>query len=262
MRNITAISITISELKELLQIDDFGECYVLNLKYKIGKKLFFSILICFVILSFILKQFDYKEIDPNSAVKISLIHPTLPNVDLLVPAAYIGPRVLNVSRKNLEGGEQRALQLRFLYPSMEPLPLDSSDHSNHYNDIPVFWVSVSLSIPRGNRHAIELKTKSKNSRYKPTETICGFQKYEELSDFHIGHTLYHYFDKDAKNDIYVNCGKKYCRVEMVSESPLSSEIYFSYVINTLPKDLICNTKQIKANISNRVGQFIIEGANR
>jgi len=189
----------------------------------------------------------------NQDIYIELTHDTLQNVGLTIPVKYLGPRFLELSKKNFRGGEQRKVLVQFNYPSMEPI---DEAQTNVNNSQEFLYASINNSIQFSMRGFIRRKTDTPSSHYKLNGEVCGLKIYEELPDVYIGHTLYHYFDdKNPTNDIHLDCSKRKCRLYIVFPTKTMQGNYFSVQVNGIPKADICKWEDTSQNVVNLISSF-------
>tara|TARA_R110002096_G_scaffold266710_1_gene460240 strand:+ start:5604 stop:6299 length:696 start_codon:yes stop_codon:yes gene_type:complete len=209
--------------------------------------------VLFFVALFVLSEWIESPKEFQKEVRLEITHPTLPIVNFLVPTEYLGPRLLELSKKNHLGGEQKRFLIQFYYPSMLPATIENKklDQSGV-----VMYASIATSIRRSNRYAIELKSEKVGAKYQLTSEACGLQKYEELPDYYVGSTLYHHFNEiDPSNDIHINCAGKLCRMFWVSDIPSNSELLLSVTLNGLPTGSICEWESVTLKVNQLIEKF-------
>lgn len=215
------------------------------------------------------------DVAPQSAepeiIHLTLTHPEF-EVEMAVPEPYLGPRKLNLSWKNRQGGKQRRLLLEFYYPSLTP---NTPEHTHRKSVETLMYASVTGGNENAIRENISRKLKG-NSSYSPA-AIGGFCKLSRLNAkenlyWHHRTFLYHRADS-VDNDIIFDCADytKYRRETGGRYAPRTGSVKgpcrmyskasrrVHFTINGYPGDRICEWREFSSNLGNFIQQFIAEG---
>lgn len=194
-------------------------------------------------------------------VPITLVYPKSgAAIDLLVPAAYLGPSVLPTSIKNREGGKHEKLLLQFSYPSMTS-PRETSEPENAMD----VYAGVYAAKRGGTRSYAEVELSRKKAAYDQSdEKICGLQEYKSKTmlgqtgrKFHAWIYYYYRDPTEAVNDVYIHCmdtamdGDPKCRLQFETEAGLE------VVLNLVPRSQLCRWPEISDKIGGFLDSFVV-----
>lgn len=219
----------------------------------------------------------------NKNVAITVIHPSLPNVDFSVPIEYLGPQFLELSKKNRMGGDQKRFLVQFYFPSLKPNTLENA-HRKETEQL--MYASISTG-PSGwlRRHVVgEEMGKIRTSTFVETDKyVCGFrearndkfprpdpkyissEKLRERLRRAVERYAYYYQNPDnSEGDLYFNCkgkavnGIKRCRVYMNSGFVLSGKTNISIRTEGFPRKYMCDFREIGPKIGQFINGFIMK----
>lgn len=195
-------------------------------------------------------------------VEITLVHPKAPSVNVTVPSDYLGPRFLELSKKNLQGGEQKRFLIEFYYPSMLP---SVQENVHLMGKEALVHVSVSIGVAGGIRRFAETKVSGGVGTYfkNNTNTLCGASEYEQRiknGTIRTGQTLYYYRQGNPEDDAVFLCSNSMsssslCALSienLVSSQPDTS---FYFDVSGYPYEHMCKWKSFSKKMRKLVGAF-------
>jgi len=221
--------------------------------------------------------------EQGKKVAITVTHPTFPSVDFLVPNDYLGPKFLNLSKKNRRGGEQKRFLVQFYFPSLKPnIPKNAHLKETEH----LMYMRVSMGIVGGVRRVVVGDDIGKIKTGMMVETgkyVCGYRearndKFPRIDPKYIsdprvrernrrGIERYAYYYQDLKNpegDLYFNCqgwpvnGVRRCRVLMHSGILLSKKSAISIGVEGFPRKYMCDFREIAPRIGQFINDFIVK----
>lgn len=228
---------------------------------------------------------DDERLPPgnNKKVAITVTHPTFPNVDFLVPDDYLGPKFLNLSKKNQRGGEQNRFLVQFYFPSLKPNILENV-HLKETEHL--MYMRVTTGIVGGLRRLVVGDDMGKIRTGMMVETgkyVCGYReawndKFPRIDPKYIpdpkvrernrrGVERYAYYYQDRNNpegDLYFNCrgwpvnGIRRCRVDMSSGAVFSEKMDISISMEGFPRKYMCDFREIAPKIGQFINDFIVK----
>jgi hypothetical protein len=197
----------------------------------------------------------------DQRVPITLVHPkSAATIDLLVPAAYLGPSVLPTSIENRQGGKYEKLLVQFSYPSMTP-PADVSAPGSAMD----VYAEVYAAMRGATRSFAEGRLSRRKGAYDQSDgKICGLQEYRSKTmlaqtgqEFHAWIYYYYRDPTEAVNDVYVNCmdiamdGDPKCRYYFETEGGLQ------VVLNLVPRSQLCQWSEMTAQVADFLDGFVV-----
>lgn len=196
----------------------------------------------------------------GETVAMTIVHP---DFDTLaeVPVAYLGPRFLELSKINLEGGRQRRFLIQFYYPSMLPVVAESPRSGNTEQ---VLYASITTGTPEAIRRGVQHRAVERND-LKPTgNEQCDLREYLWLGR----HNYYHrdvlaarpaYRERDGVDlgDVHLSCNARGDRPDSERNCRFSFEFEGrQYVtVNGVPKDRLCEWPEFRDRVRDLTETF-------
>jgi len=252
-----------------------------NVKKMIIVALFFGTAL--LVFAFSIIENKNSSGEQGKKVAITVTHPTFPSVNFLVPDEYLGPKFLNLSKKNRRGGKQERFLVELYFPSLKPnIPENAHLKKTEY----LMYARIDTGLFGGLRRGVVGDDMGKIRTGMMVETgkyVCGYRearndkfpridpkytpdpKVRERNRRGIERYAYYYQDPDnLEGDLYFNCrgkpvnGIRRCRVLMNSGAVFSEKMSIFVGIEGFPRKYMCDFREIAPKIGQFINGFIVK----